>query len=260
MPHFVKERFKSYFGVPLTAKGQVVGVLEIFHRQHLSPDLEWTNFLETLAGQVAIAINNAKLYQSLQYANLNLSLAYDRTLEGWAHALELRDRETEGHSQRVTEMTVQLAMRLGIRDEELVHIRRGVLLHDIGKMGIPDHILLKKGSLTDEEWEIMRRHPIYAFNMLSRIEYLLPSLDIPYCHHERWDGTGYPRGLRESQIPLAARIFAIVDVWDALRSDRPYRDAWPDERVLEHLKKQSGTHFDPQVVETFLTIWHPNGT
>ncbi|MBC8504257.1 MAG: GAF domain-containing protein [Anaerolineales bacterium] len=256
---FRNEGFVSYFGVPLTAKGKVAGVLEIFHRQRLDPDQEWINFLETLAGQVAIAINNAKLYQSLQRANLNLSLAYDRTLEGWAHALELRDRETEGHSQRVTDMTVQLALHLGVRDEELVHIRRGVLLHDIGKMGIPDYILQKKGPLTDEEWEIMRRHPVYAYDMLSRIDYLLPSLDIPYCHHERWDGTGYPRGLMKHQIPQAARIFAIVDVWDALRSDRPYRDAWPDERVLEHLKQHSGTHFEPQVVDAFLSIWHPNG-
>ncbi len=255
----LREGFTSYFGVPLSAKGHIVGLLEIFNRKQLEPDHDWIDFLETLAGQVAIAINNARLYQDLQLANQNLSLAYDRTLEGWALALELRDQETEGHSRRVTDMTIQLAMQLGIRDEELVHVRRGVLLHDIGKMGVPDRILLKKGHLTDDEWEIMRRHPTYAFEMLSQIKYLVPSMDIPYCHHEKWDGTGYPRGLIGDQIPLAARIFAVVDVWDALRSDRPYRDAWDDARIAEYIKDQSGTHFDPRVVEVFFQNWQPSG-
>ncbi len=255
----LREGFVSYFGVPLSAKGKIVGILEIFHRKRLIPDREWIDFLETLAGQVAIAINNARLYQDLQLANLNISLAYDRTLEGWAHALELRDQETEGHSRRVTDMTIRLARQLGIKDEELVHVRRGVLLHDIGKMGVPDRILLKEGPLSDDEWEIMRLHPIYAFEMLSQIDYLIPSLDIPYCHHEKWDGSGYPRGLREHQIPLSARIFAVVDVWDALRSERPYRGAWEDEKVAEYIKEQSGSHFDPQIVEIFLRNWQPNG-
>ncbi len=255
----LREGFTSYFGVPLSAKGHIVGLLEIFHRTRLEPDRDWIDFLETLAGQVAIAINNAKLYQDLQLANQNLSLAYDRTLEGWARALELRDQETEGHSRRVTEMTIQLARQLGIRDEELVHVRRGVLLHDIGKMGVPDRILLKRGPLTDDEWEIMRRHPTYAFEMLSQIKYLVPSLDIPHCHHEKWDGMGYPRGLKGDQIPLAARIFAVVDVWDALRSDRPYRDAWDDARIAEYIREQSGTHFDPRVVEVFFQNWRPSG-
>ena len=255
----LSEGFVSYFGAALSAKGNIVGVLEIFHRQQLDPDREWIDFLETLAGQVAIAINNAMLFQDLQRANLNLSLAYDRTLEGWARALELRDQETEGHSRRVTEMTVQLSRKLGMRNDQLVHVRRGSLLHDIGKMGVPDRILLKEGPLNDKEWQTMRQHPNYAYEMLSLIEYLAPSLDIPRYHHEKWDGSGYPQGFKNTQIPLSARIFAVVDVWDALRSDRPYRDAWPDDEVAEYIKEQAGSHFDPQIVDAFMSIWQPNG-
>src|SRR4030095_309227 len=148
---------------------------------------------------------------------------YDSTIEGWSRALDLRDRETEGHTIRVTEMTLKIARIAGMADAELVHLKRGALLHDIGKMGIPDAILLKPDKLETEEWVIMRRHPVYAYELLLPIEYLQPSLDIPYCHHEKWDGSGYPRGLKGEQIPLAARLFAVIDVWDALRSDRPYR-------------------------------------
>jgi HD-GYP domain-containing protein (c-di-GMP phosphodiesterase class II) len=166
--------------------------------------------------------------------------------------MDLRDKETEGHTQRVTEMTLRIARELGIKDEALVHIRRGALLHDMGKMGIPDNVLLKPGTLTDEEWKIMKLHPVYAYDMLYPIDYLRPALDIPYCHHEKWDGTGYPRGLKGKEIPLAARIFAVVDVWDALCSDRPYRPAWPIENVVEHVRSLSGTHFDPEIIEVFL--------
>ncbi len=254
---FLREGFVSYFGFALLAKGHVVGVMEIFHRQHLDPDREWIDFMETLAGQFAIAINNAKLFQDLQRANLNLSLAYDRTLEGWARALELRDQETEGHSRRVMDMTVRLAQALGIQDEELVHIRRGVLLHDIGKMGVPDRILQKDGPLDEAEWEIMRMHTTYGYQMLSPIEYLAPALDIPRYHHEKWDGSGYPQGLMGLDIPLAARIFAVVDVWDALRSDRPYRPAWADDEVRTYIEEQAGSHFDPQIVDVFLKVWQP---
>jgi HD-GYP domain-containing protein (c-di-GMP phosphodiesterase class II) len=256
----VDEDFIAYYAVPLIAKGQVKGVLEIFHRTPLDPDLDWLEFLETLAGQTAIAIDNAGLFSNLQRSNLDLSLAYDSTLEGWSRALDLRDKETEGHSQRVTEMTVHLAQRMDILEEELAQIKRGALLHDIGKMGIPDAILLKPGPLDDEEWEIMRQHPDYAYKLLSPITFLRPALDIPYCHHEKWDGSGYPRGLKGKEIPLAARIFAVVDVWDALSSDRPYRDSWPAEKVLTHIQKLSGSHFDPQVIEVFLKIddgWKP---
>ncbi|HXF83614.1 MAG TPA: HD domain-containing phosphohydrolase [bacterium] len=246
------ERFVSYIAVPLTAKGEVKGVLEVFHRARLKPDGDWLEFLEALAGQAAIAVDNAGLFENLQRSNLDLTVAYDTTLEGWSRALDLRDKETEGHTRRVTELTVALARRMGVPDEALVHIRRGALLHDIGKMGIPDSILLKPGPLTEEEWAIMRRHPVYALDLLSPIPYLRPALDIPYAHHEKWDGSGYPRGLQGEQIPLAARIFAIIDVWDALTSDRPYRRAWPRERALAHIRGEAGRHFDPAVAEAFL--------
>ncbi len=250
----VAEGFNSYYAVPLVAKGQVKGVLEIFHRTILEPDPEWEDFLASLAAQAAIAIDNAQLFQDSQRLNLDLSQAYEATLEGWAKALELRDKETEGHSQRVTEMTMRLGQAAGIREEDLIHLRRGALLHDIGKMGIPDNILLKPGPLTDEEWEVMRKHPQYACEMLSSITYLQRALDIPYCHHEKWDGSGYPQGLAGSQIPLAARIFAMIDVWDALSSDRPYRKAWPPEKVGAYLQEQSGKHFDPQLLPIFLHL------
>jgi len=248
------EGFECYHGVPLIAKGQVKGVLEVYLRAHRTLDAERLNFLETLAGQVAIAADNAKLFEGLQRSNTELYLAYDTTIEGWSAALDLRDKETEGHSQRVAEMTRQLARSLGIGEAELVHIRRGALLHDIGKMGVPDGILLKPDKLTDEEWKIMRQHPQFAFDMLSPIQYLRLTLDIPYSHHEKWDGSGYPRGLKGEQIPLAARIFAVVDVYDALTSDRPYRKAWTKKKTLDHIREQSGHHFDPKVVEAFLQM------
>ncbi len=185
--------------------------------------------------------------------NYELAQAYDGTIEGWSRALDLRDHETEGHSRRVTEMTLALARAFGASEEELVHVRRGALLHDIGKMGVPDSILLKPGPLTEEEWVLMRRHPVYAYEMLSEVSFVRPALEIPHCHHEKWDGTGYPRGLKNEDIPLAARLFAVVDVWDALRSDRPYRRAWPIERTRDHIAALSGTHFDPRVVDVFLS-------
>jgi putative nucleotidyltransferase with HDIG domain len=236
------------------AKSQVKGVLEVFHRSPVEHDLEWLDFLEALASQTAIAIENASLFNDLQRANLELNLAYNSTLEGWSRALDLRDRETEGHSQRVTELTLQLARAMSVDEAELVHMRRGALLHDIGKLGIPDKILLKPGPLSEEESEIIRKHPTIAFEMLAPIAYLRPALDIPYCHHEKWDGSGYPRGLKGEQISLAARIFAVVDVWDALLSDRPYRKGWPEEEARAYLVEQAGGHFDPQVVDAFLSL------
>jgi len=186
-------------------------------------------------------------------------LAYDTTLVGWSHAMDLRDKETEGHTQRVTEKSVRLAREIGFTEDELVHVRRGALLHDIGKIGIPDSILLKPGPLTDEEWIQMRKHPQYAYDLLWPIVYLRPALDIPYYHHEKWDGTGYPNGLKGEQIPLSARLFAVIDVWDALRSDRPYRPALPEVEVLEYITQQGGKHFDPQVVECFLRMGELKG-
>jgi len=248
------EGFAAYIGVPLIAKGMVKGVLEIFHRAPLRLDEEWLDFLATLAQQAAIAVENMQLFHGLQQSNMELSLAYDATIEGWSHALDLRDKETEGHTQRVTEMTLRLARAMGLGEEEMVHVRRGALLHDIGKMGVPDSILLKPGGLTDDEWIVMRKHPTYAYELLYPIHYLRSALDIPYCHHEKWDGTGYPRGLKGEQVPLVARIFAVVDMYDALCADRPYRGAWPEERVREYIREQSGRHFDPKVVEAFLQI------
>jgi putative nucleotidyltransferase with HDIG domain len=249
-----EEGFVTYFGVPLIAKGQIKGVLETFHRSSIEPDPEWRNFLETLAGQAAIAIDNSVLFEELQQTNLNLSLAYDATIEGWSKALDLRDQETEGHTLRVTEMTVQLADLLGISSTDLVQIRRGALLHDIGKMGVPDSILYKPGPLAEDEWVVMHRHPEFALDMLSPISYLRQALDIPYGHHERWDGSGYPRHLPGEQIPIAARIFAVVDVWDALISDRPYRKGFTKEAAAEFIRKNSGVLFDPRVVEAFLRM------
>jgi len=248
------EDFISYYAVPLISKGQVKGLLDIFHRAPLELGPEKLDFLQALATQAAIAIESVQLFENLQGSNMDLALAYDATIEGWSHALDLRDKETEGHTLRVTEITMRLAKAMGIGDAELVHIRRGGLLHDIGKMGVPDSILFKPGPLTDDEWRVMRLHPRLAYDMLSPISYLRPALDIPYCHHEKWDGTGYPRGLKGEQIPLAARLFSVVDVWDALRSDRPYRKAWNEERVGEHISSLSGTHFDPNVVPAFLRL------
>lgn len=183
--------------------------------------------------------------------HLELVTAYDKTIEGWSHALDLRDKETEGHTQRVSEMTQQLAQGAGLDKEMLLQIKRGALLHDVGKLGIPDNILLKPEPLTEDEWGVMRKHPVYAFEWLSAIEYLQVALEIPYCHHEKWDGTGYPRGLRGEEIPLSARLFAVVDVWDALTSDRPYRKAVSDQEAWKYIFEQSGKHFDPMAVDAF---------
>ena len=187
----------------------------------------------------------------LREANAQLLSAYEATIESLSHALDLRDRETEGHSRRVTELTVRLAQALNLSEQEIMHMRRGALLHDVGKIGIPDSILHKPDTLTEEEWAIMRKHPQFAYDMLSPIEYLRPALDIPYSHHEKWDGSGYPRGLKGEEIPMVARLFAIADVWDAVTSDRPYRGAWTEEEAFAYIREQAGQHFDPQVVNLF---------
>jgi putative nucleotidyltransferase with HDIG domain len=247
-----RERFVAYHAAPLVAKGQIEGVLEVFHRSPLHADHNWLDFFKTLAGQAAIAVDNVNLFANLQTANLELKVAYDNTLEGWVRALDLRDKETEGHTQRVTDLTVRLARSMGVPEADLTHVYRGALLHDIGKMAIPDAVLLKPGPLTPEERKIIEQHPIYAYEFLSSIPYLRPALDIPYCHHEKWDGTGYPRGLKGEQISQVARIFAVVDVWDALRSDRPYRKGWPEDKVRQYIREQAGQHFDPRMSEVFL--------
>ena len=250
----VGEEFVAYFGVPLITKNKVIGVLDIFNRSLLNPDQSWLDFMEALASQAAIAIGSATLFDDLQHSNSDLLQAYDKTIEGWSRALDLRDHETEGHTQRVTDLTTRLARNYGLKDADIAQIQRGALLHDMGKMGIPDSILLKPGPLTDDEWVIMKQHPRIAFDMLSPIDFLHLALDIPYCHHEKWDGSGYPRGLKGTQIPIAARLFAVVDVWDALRSDRPYRKAWEKEKVLDYIKSLSGKQFDPKVEKLFIQM------
>jgi putative nucleotidyltransferase with HDIG domain len=243
---------RAVAGVPLIVGDEVIGVLWVGRSSDISQDDVMV--LTAFAEMTAIAVFNASLLTELRRSNRELALAYDETLEGWSRALELRDQVTEGHTRRVTELTVRLARAVGVGEEDLVHVRRGALLHDIGKVGIPDSILTKPGPLSEEEWGVMRRHPVYAYQMLWPIDYLRPAVDIPYCHHEKWDGSGYPRGLEGEEIPIAARIFAVVDVWDALRSERPYRRAWPEDTVLAYLADQSGRHFDPRVVEAFLEL------
>ena len=248
-------QLRSILCVPLKLKDELIGVIYVDHRgmpgMFRESDM---GLISAFADQAAVAIDNARLFESLKAANAELEIAYDATLQGWVRALDLRDKETEGHTQRVTILTVQLAKMMGVGDDDLIHIQRGALLHDIGKMAIPDAILLKPGDLTPEERDLVRRHPLFAYEMLKPIRFLHSAIDIPYCHHEKWDGSGYPRGLKEVQIPFAARIFSIADVWDALTSDRPYRKRVKPEDVRSYLRGQSGTHFDPQVVDAFLSM------
>lgn len=210
--------------------------------------------VERALEQKSLRDEQRRSQEALERAHLELADAYEATIEGWSRALDLRDKETEGHTRRVTDKTIQLARLLNVPEEQIVHIRRGSLLHDIGKMGLPDEILLKQGPLSTEEWVLMREHPAHAYEMLYPIEYLRPALDIPYYHHERWDGSGYPFALRGEQIPLAARIFSVVDVWDALRSDRPYRKSCPDDEVIAYLEDQAGIFFDARILKVFLVM------
>jgi len=258
-PIVINEGLKVYCGAPMVAKGRTRGVLEVFSREKKFDDPEWIGLLETLAGQAAIAIETTSLFSELRQANYGLTLTYDTTLEGWSRALDLRDKETEGHTQRVTELTRKLAEMLAIKGEDLVHIRRGALLHDIGKLGVPDHILLKDGPLNEAEWEIMKQHPVHAYNLLYPIAYLRPALDIPYRHHEHWDGNGYPNGLKGLEIPLAARVFAVVDVWDALISDRPYRKAWSHQKAFRYIREKADLQFDPSIVDAFILLMEEGG-
>lgn len=246
---------RSILCAPLKVKNDLIGVLYVDNRAHAGifqeSDLA---LISAFADQAAVAIDSARLFEELQESHRELEQAYQATLEGWVRALDLRDKETEGHTQRVTILTERLARSMGVNGEALVHITRGALLHDIGKMGIPDSILLKPGELTEEERDLIRKHPVYAYEMLSPIEFLRPALDIPYCHHERWDGTGYPRRLKGEEIPFAARIFPVIDVWDALISNRPYRKGLPHDEVRQRIQAASGTHFDPRVVEAFMEL------
>lgn len=253
---------RSILCAPLKLKDKLIGVLYVDNRVHTGIFQENDLALITaFADQAAVAINNADLFESLkttnlqlEAANIELGIAYEATLRGWVRALDYRDKETEGHTQRVTVLTQKLAQIMGVDRPTLEHYTRGALLHDIGKMAISDEILRKKGPLTEEERAIMQKHPVYAYEMLSPIEFLRPAIDIPYRHHEKWDGSGYPHGLQGEDIPLAARIFCVIDVWDALTSDRPYREPLPHDKVRRMIRADSGKHFDPRVVDAFMSM------
>jgi putative nucleotidyltransferase with HDIG domain len=240
--------------LPLMDHGDVKGVLQFFNRKQFSPDSDWKTFFQSLALQTAIGLDRVEMLENLKRSNRELAMAYEETVKGWGQALELRDQETRGHTERVTRLTQRLAESMGIREPDLTNIRLGALLHDVGKMAIPDSILRNTGPLNQDQWVTMRQHTTIAYNMLYNIEYLRPALEVVYSHHEKWDGSGYPRGLKEEEIPLSARIFAVVDVWDALTTDRPYRLAWPLQEAREYIRQQSGKHFDPRVVEYFLKL------
>jgi PAS domain S-box-containing protein len=258
----LKRGFVAVIALPLVFQGSSFGVLEIFSEDKNAFIPDEVDLLKEMAGDLSYGIHTLRVRTEgqlaeflLEQSHAELNLTFDATLEGWARALELRDGETSKHTQRVIEDTVKLAKFMGIDGEELINVRRGATLHDIGKMGIPDRILGKPGPLTDDEWVIMRKHPEYAQELLGGIPYLQHAMDIPYCHHEKWDGSGYPRGLKEEQIPLSARIFAVIDVWDALISPRCYRpQAWPQEKIRNYLIDQSGKHFDPDVIRAFLAF------
>ena len=248
-------RLRSILCVPLKIKDKLIGVIYVDNRARAGIFQTQDQALITaFADQAAVAIDNAQLFDDLQAKNRELEEAYQATLEGWVSALDMRDKETEGHTQRVTVLTQRLARAMGVDDAQMVHITRGALLHDIGKMAIPDSILLKPGALTEEERELIKQHPKYAYDMLKTIDFLRPAIDIPHYHHEKWDGSGYPDGLQGEEIPFPARIFPVIDVWDALTSNRPYRKGLPHEEVKARIKADAGSHFDPQVVEAFLAM------
>ncbi len=264
-PRFVNQksvaafRLLSILCAPLKIKEELIGVIYVDNRVHKGLfGAEELDLIRAFANQAAVALHNAQLFEALQESKAELDFAYQATLEGWVRAIDMRDKETEGHTLRVTALTQKLAKAMGIEGEELMHITRGALLHDIGKMAIPDGILLKPGPLSPEERLIMQKHPQYAYEMLSPIKFLHPAIDIPYCHHEKWDGSGYPRGLKGERIPLAARIFAVADVWDALTSDRPYRKGIAPAEVRRQIQELAGTHFDPRVAKVFLSLKRVN--
>jgi putative nucleotidyltransferase with HDIG domain len=213
-------------------------------------------FEQVLVSNDALDFQNGRdLLEYLKSLHRHLAETCEATIQGWILALELHDGESRSHAFRVTEMAEKLALKLDISESDVVHIRHGALLHDIGKLGVPGSILKKSGPLTDDEWQIMKKHPVFAYELLAPIKFLQPALDIPYYHHEKWDGSGYPNGLKRDHIPLAARIFAVVDVWDALRSNRPYRtQTWSERKIISHIRQQSGRHFDPHISEIFIRL------
>jgi HD-GYP domain-containing protein (c-di-GMP phosphodiesterase class II) len=251
-PEFAEEGIRAAGAIPLVAKGVVKGVLEVFFRRPFLPDPEWKSFLETLAGQAAIAIDTATMFEQVQRANVELANSYEVTLESWSKLLELRGVESPGHAQRLAHQVVELGRRLGWSKQVIANSRRGAFLHDIGLLSIPDHVLLQEGSPSEEEWQLIRLHPQRAHELLQSIDLLRPALEIPLNHHERWDGNGYPRGLGGDHIPAPARLFAILDTWDAMTHDRPWRTAHSASDAKAYLQQQAGEQFDPLLVEVFL--------
>ena len=248
------EGFTSFLAVPVLAANQTLGILEFFGHKPISIEADQKKYLKIISGQLAQVILRREEMQARNEAIIEMENACYEMMSAWVQAVEIRDQYTADHTQRTTDLTLQIAVRMGIPDEMLIHVTRGALLHDIGKLAIPDNILQKPGALTEKEWKLMRRHPLFAYQILEPVKYLRPAIDIPYCHHERWDGSGYPRGLRAENIPLPARIFSVVDVWDALTSDRPYRKAWTEEDTLSYIEDKAGEEFDPDVVNEFLEI------
>ena len=246
--------FRGYLMLPLIAQDGLYGVLELTWKTSHKVDIHQSYFLERVSDLLAVALRNDSTLKDLRLDNQALSEKYNAMIEGLSKTLELRDIETEGHTRRVSRLTMRLVKHMQIPQEQWDDIQRGALLHDIGKIGIPDAILLKPGSLTDQERQMMQLHVTYAYNILSPIITSQHTLDIVHHHHEHWNGTGYPDGLKELQIPLTARLFSVVDIFDALTSDRPYRPAWSRSQALNYLRDQAGIQLDPQVVKAFLEI------
>lgn len=252
---FIKEEgFYDYLGIPIVENGKSLGVLELYSITPFNTTKDWKLHLKFIRSLTANTIQRKMLMEERERTATELEVAYSETLEAWVRALEIRDQYTAGHTQRALEMTLRLASKVGVPDEMLVHITRGVLLHDIGKLAVSDNILRKTGPLDNKEWQAMREHPQFAYKLLKPIQYLRPALDIPYCHHERWDGSGYPRGLKGDNIPFSARIFSVVDVWDALTTDRPYRKAWSKQEAATYIESKAGKEFDPKIVEEFIEM------
>lgn len=248
------EHFVSYLAIPLMVRHEVKGVLEVFKHTPCEQELVSLAYLSMLAEEVAVAIHNANLSQSFAQAHIELTDAYDLDIQHWADAVERHEGQSVGYTKQMAEFTVQLAREMGLSEPEQLYIRWGVLLHDIGNMAVPEKLLTSSNPLSAQEWDMIHHHPTYAYQILDPISYLRRALDIPYCHHEKWDGTGYPRGLKGTEIPLAARIFAVIDVWTALRSERPYREAWSDSEAENYIREQAGKQFDPAVVEAFFKM------
>jgi len=250
--HTRTQQFQAYFAKPLSVKGVAIGVMEVFFRKPFYPDQDWLSFFEAISTQAAVAHDAHRQYADLQKLQQSVSSSFKSTLETWSRSLELHALEVPGHIQRVVKESLQLAKLVGIPQDQLTNIEYGALLHDIGKLGVMDQILRKKGNLTDDEWEQIKCHPKIARDLLSNVKILKDALDIPYSHHENWDGSGYPQGLKGEKIPLPARIFAVVETFDALISDQPYRQAWSRQDAIHYLKDQRGKKFDPGVVDAFL--------